>query len=227
MSKFLIAFIYFWCALVILLNLVVIAGAFILAPTISAGWLRVTDIYSPFTVSTYVINLILASPAAIAIAILKRKTKSSGASAKRADVMNSETAERVVREYGAVLASASGSMQPASVLPYPKEEIQNAIKLTISSLCESGDFTEKMKNALEIGYVSLAEFLPQDQFDEFKLGDISSLSERIHDSQALANAVLVHGERTSQIMSLVTAESARLLEEIRKFEAEQESTTMS
>lgn len=73
MDRFMIGFVFVWSVLLLMLNACVVATSFFLAPTILAGWLRVTKIYSPYTPSTIFINLALASPAIGALAWLKRR----------------------------------------------------------------------------------------------------------------------------------------------------------
>lgn len=63
MDKALTWFIRIWVALAILVNVIAIAGFIMGAPTIGEGWARVQDIYSPFNVINYILELVLVSPA--------------------------------------------------------------------------------------------------------------------------------------------------------------------
>ncbi len=72
LNKFLGWFAGCWIGLVLLVNVVVIAYTFIVATSLWRGWEAFTNIYSPYTPSTYIINIILCSPA-LAAMFWKRK----------------------------------------------------------------------------------------------------------------------------------------------------------
>lgn len=63
MDKLLTWFIAVWFALVFIVNVAVVIGCFLFAPSFWAGVAHWQHVYSPFTVSTYLINLVLLSPA--------------------------------------------------------------------------------------------------------------------------------------------------------------------
>jgi len=52
-----------WIVLVAMLNVAEVAAILLTAKSLQAGWLRIQDIYSPFTISTYIVNLVLLAPA--------------------------------------------------------------------------------------------------------------------------------------------------------------------
>ena len=53
-----------WIAFVVAFNLAAICGVFIGSKGVLDGWRQVQDMYSPFTIGTYIINAVLLSPAA-------------------------------------------------------------------------------------------------------------------------------------------------------------------
>ena len=71
----------------------------------------------------------------------------------------------IIRAYGDVLANPQGSTPARSEteLPYPKPLIRNAIAQVL--LKETDD---QKRNALEVAYVSLEWFLPEDEFTPFR-----------------------------------------------------------
>lgn len=63
MDKLLTWFIAVWLVLVFAVNVAVVIGCFVFAPSLWTGVRRLQDVYSPFTVSTLLINLVLLSQA--------------------------------------------------------------------------------------------------------------------------------------------------------------------
>lgn len=63
MDKVLTIFIQVWVGLVAPINVIAIAGPVAGATSFWAGIGRVQEMYSPFTLSTYLINAVLLSPA--------------------------------------------------------------------------------------------------------------------------------------------------------------------
>jgi hypothetical protein len=63
MDKVLTMFIYTWAGLVLLANVIGIAGMMVGAPSFWAGIARFQEVYSPFNVWTHGLNLVLLSPA--------------------------------------------------------------------------------------------------------------------------------------------------------------------
>lgn len=75
MDKALTWFIGIWIAFAAVLNLVAIAGLFLGADNFWHGWLRVSEIYSPFNVINYAMEVALISPAIGAYIWLERRRK--------------------------------------------------------------------------------------------------------------------------------------------------------
>jgi hypothetical protein len=65
-SRLLLRFAGVWVGAVVLVNLAVIVTAFLTAGNVLDGAIKAADIYSPFEFATYLINVILIAPAALA-----------------------------------------------------------------------------------------------------------------------------------------------------------------
>lgn len=74
MDKALRWFVTGWVTVVALLNLAAIAGFFLTASSLLEGWLRVTDIYSPYNVFNWIAELVTLSPA-IAAELWRQKRR--------------------------------------------------------------------------------------------------------------------------------------------------------
>jgi hypothetical protein len=72
-NRALLSFAMIWGSLGLLLNIVAIVGLFIGAGGFWAGWLRVTEIYSPFNVINWLAEVALFSPAIGALYWLQRR----------------------------------------------------------------------------------------------------------------------------------------------------------
>jgi hypothetical protein len=68
-------FIRIWVAIAVAVNIIAIAGFFIGAHGFWAGWAKVSEIYSPFNLTNYVVELVLVSPAIGAYWWLERRKK--------------------------------------------------------------------------------------------------------------------------------------------------------
>jgi hypothetical protein len=55
-----------WLILVSLLIIVSIIGIFISEPNLFLGWKRVTEVFSPFNITNFIVTVIIVSPAIIA-----------------------------------------------------------------------------------------------------------------------------------------------------------------
>jgi hypothetical protein len=78
MDKVLTWFIRIWIGLVITVNLIAILGLFISADTFLGGWQRVQEIYSPFNVANFAMELILLAPAFAVYAWREQRRKRVG-----------------------------------------------------------------------------------------------------------------------------------------------------
>ena len=75
MDRFLTWFIRIWIALAVFVNVISIIGLFLGADSFWHGWQRVADIYSPFNVINFIMEIVLISPAIGAYLWLKRRRK--------------------------------------------------------------------------------------------------------------------------------------------------------
>ncbi len=91
----------------------------------------------------------------------KRTTKDQKQEALQRLLVDGEAAEKVINVYGGVLEVTAKMSYgaPESLLPYPKEEIKQAIRvyLLYSHLTKTLD--EKFFGVLEAGYSKLSEFM--------------------------------------------------------------------
>ena len=72
-----------------------------------------------------------------------------------------EAAKKIVSDYGGVLEITSNMMYgaPQSLLPRPKGEIKQAIKMYLLYLHVTETLDEKWFNLLEVGYAQLSSFI--------------------------------------------------------------------
>jgi hypothetical protein len=83
MDRVLTIFIKLWIGLVALTNVAAIVGLMAGATSFWAGVGRVQEMYSPFTLSTFLINVVLSSPAIGAYAWReRRRARASGQKAR-------------------------------------------------------------------------------------------------------------------------------------------------
>ena len=153
--------------------------------------------------------------------------------------MKLSKANKIVNEYGAILEKFyqkkfSGGLClaiPISTLPYSKEEIKTAIKMLLLT-----PTTEHLKNCLEVGYLSLATFIDDEQaqimMNYYKwLEDVGRIVDKGEDAARVMKKgpsvslqkLLLHdprlkdGKKVSEIMHTIQQESHILFEEIKKF----------
>ena len=75
--------------------------------------------------------------------------------------MDLNSAERIIADYGHILASSepTGYGMPVSLLPHNKDTIKDAIQLVLTSL---GKDEPQIHESLIQGYVYLAQFIPDE-----------------------------------------------------------------
>jgi hypothetical protein len=81
------------------------------------------------------------------------------------DVSIPSIAQQVVAAYLRVVEQHAGAeIYPAALrdLPYPKETIRDAFRTSVTALVASQQLTPGLRDYLEIGYVSLADYLEDD-----------------------------------------------------------------
>jgi hypothetical protein len=74
------------------------------------------------------------------------------------------SAHRIVADYARVLENSDAQAFPVSVrsLPYPKQTIKSAILRCATTLGETGQITDEMREFLEQAYVALADYVDDD-----------------------------------------------------------------
>ena len=78
------------------------------------------------------------------------------------DAASFRDAQRVVADYLKVVeAHAAQELYPGSLrdLPHSKEHIRSAFRTAVESLVASGQLTTELRDYLEVGYVSLADYV--------------------------------------------------------------------
>ena len=75
LDKLLTVFIHTWAFFILLLNIIAIIGFFMTAESFLVGWLRITDVYSPFNIANFAMEVISLSPALGAFAWRERRRK--------------------------------------------------------------------------------------------------------------------------------------------------------
>lgn len=79
--------------------------------------------------------------------------------------MDLERAQQTTKKYmESIGAPDPSAFLPLSSLPFSKEEIKNAVKTYMAYLMSIGQLSEKVKNALEVGYITLAAFIDDEQY---------------------------------------------------------------
>jgi hypothetical protein len=78
------------------------------------------------------------------------------------DAANPRDAQRIVADYLTVVEEhASANVYPGSLrdLPHAKETIRAAFKTAMDALIQTGQLTSELRDYLEVGYVSLADYV--------------------------------------------------------------------
>jgi hypothetical protein len=125
------------------------------------------------------------------------------------DLDDPAAAQRVVADYAALLEQhAQRDVYPASIdsLPYPKETIKAAIRISVEALTSSGQMTGELRDFLEIAYVSTADYIDGEL--------VRLLAEFTNAGQTLTTGPRLASERMASRSWEVLAESGRLAGEI-------------
>ena len=78
------------------------------------------------------------------------------------DTTSPQEAQRIVASYLKVVeADAEANVYPCAidVLPHSKERIRSAFRTCVTALHSTGELTPELRDYLEIGYVSLADYV--------------------------------------------------------------------
>lgn len=144
--------------------------------------------------------------------------------------MDPLTAEKIVNEYGRVLEQTSHLVfgTPESLLPYKKEIIKEAIKMTLDALEPE---EQKIQEHLRVGYIELARFIPDEEAEIASKGQNLLTSCSLNASKEEILEYLKHNttpenskciDLTIKISEKISIEQKTLLEEIRNY---REATT--
>ena len=116
----------------------------------------------------------------------------------------------IVQAYGKILETSApvpGTVADASKLPYPKQQIKEAI---VVALCSTDD--PQIKEHLKVGYIQLSDW--QEGVDATNQGiDLSGLNLN-QDTESLANAVLDQAPGSEKWMAIVQKEQEDLKKEL-------------
>ncbi len=121
-----------------------------------------------------------------------------------------QDAERLLAEYGALLADANGTAyaMPQSLLPADKDRIKQAIQRL---LWELGDAQPSLAEGLVQGYGYLAQFISDEEAQVVERGRAALASGDPHHPD------WADAEASSRILGRIKAEMENLLQEIRLF----------
>lgn len=129
--------------------------------------------------------------------------------------MDSRRAQTIVNLYGAVMertADLGLVLAPESMLPFSKELIEEAIRLLLSHLPGSDEST---RNALEVGYITLATFVPDE--DAKLAADVQAA----FNSGDLNHEGWKYTERFQRILNETRREEETLMKELQNIRGEQ------
>lgn len=150
--------------------------------------------------------------------------------------MNPVTAEKIVNEYGKVLEQTSHLVfgAPESLLPYKKEIIKEAIKVTLDILEPE---EQEIREHLRVGYMELARFIPDEEAEIASIGQnlLTSCSPNASKEEILEYLKHTTIPEASKYIDLaieiskkISTEQKALLEEIRDYsESTKEKQSLS
>jgi len=120
------------------------------------------------------------------------------------------TAEKIINDFGTVLEKVSNMTfgAPESLLPYEKELIKKAIKLNLD-LLDADD--QETRNLLEVGYMHLASFIPDEEAEIASKGQIALISKDLNHKN------LKYTDQAIKISEKISEEQKTLLQEIKSY----------
>ena len=128
------------------------------------------------------------------------------------DDLDAETAQKIIQDYGAVLASADPApdrIADVRVLPHPKKHIKEAICLALRAIDDP-----KIKEHLKFAYISLADW--QEGVGSEQVGiDIKKLNPNM-DTLDMAKEIASRGRALKKWMPIVKAEQDALTKELQE-----------
>ena len=124
--------------------------------------------------------------------------------------MDVRTAEKIINDFGKVLEETSHMTYGASesLLPYKKELIKQALILSLHRLPPDD---EQTRNSWEIGYISLANFIPD------RDAEITAKFQAAIESGNINNPNWKYGDAAMKITNKITDETNALLKEVKSY----------
>ena len=128
--------------------------------------------------------------------------------------MDIEKAIKVVKEYGRILKeqpikNVQGRLM--SQLPYDKDTIKEAIKAELIYAATAVPRDEKMIRTLQLAFLQLASFLPEDEVvSEFNVDDAL-------DSEDVCHNYYKYLDRSEKASNHILAQTSVLVDELDKF----------
>jgi hypothetical protein len=146
------------------------------------------------------------------------------------DPANFREAQRVVADYLKVVeAHAAQEVYPGSLrdLPHSKEIIRSAFKTAIEALVSTGQLTPELRDYLEVGYASLADYVD----DEIVtlLREYRRAGEELADDRRLAKEkvgteawqrISEQSRLAGEVARNISVETDRLREEFRSWQSD-------
>ena len=145
------------------------------------------------------------------------------------DPSNFREAQRVVADYLKVVeAHAAQEVYPGSLrdLPHSKEIIRSAFKTAIEALATTGQLTPELRDYLEVGYVSLADYV--DEEVATLLREYRRAGEELAEDRRLAKEkvgteawqrISEQSRLAGEVARNISAETDRLREEFRSWQS--------
>jgi hypothetical protein len=146
------------------------------------------------------------------------------------DPSNFREAQRVVADYLKVVeAHAAQEIYPGSVrdLPHSKEIIRSAFKTATEALVTTGQLTAELRDYLEVGYVSLADYVDDEMVT--LLREYRHAGEELAEDRRLAKEKLgteawqrisEQGRLAGELARNISEEAERLREEFRSWQSD-------
>jgi hypothetical protein len=145
------------------------------------------------------------------------------------DPSNFREAQRVVADYLKVVeAHAAQEVYPGSLrdLPHSKEIIRSAFKTAIEALVSTGQLTPELRDYLEVGYVSLADYVEEEVAT--LLREYRRAGEELAEDRRLAKEkvgtevwqrISEQSRLAGEVARNISAETDRLREEFRSWQS--------
>ena len=126
--------------------------------------------------------------------------------------MTAAMAEKIVRDYGAVLRSGAptlGVVADVQELPHPKERIKEALVFALRSTADP-----KIREALTLGYIDLADW--QEGVGNTRAGIDLTKMDPNEDPMKLAERIVAQSAGADKWIAVVEAERQALESELRR-----------